>query len=74
MASDEQEQKQERNKGVLRFAQDDVSLLVLGRGRVRHWGAPGDEVDGAEEAGGDGADLVEVLHLKAVAVLLDEGL
>src|SRR6202011_3911383 len=35
--------------------------------------AAGDEVDGAEDAGGDGLDLVEVLHLEAVAVLGDEG-
>jgi len=28
----------------------------------------------AEEAGGDGLDLVEVLHLEAVAVFGDEGL
>ena len=41
------------------------------------WGADGslrgasDEVDGAEDAGGDGLDFVEVLHLEAVAVFFD---
>jgi hypothetical protein len=33
----------------------------------------GDQVDGAEDAGGDGLDFVEVLHLEAVAVFFDEG-
>src|SRR5260370_24166532 len=33
----------------------------------------GCEVDGAEEAGGDGLDFVEVLHLEAVAVFFYEG-
>ena len=33
----------------------------------------GDQVDGAEDAGGDGSDFVEVLHLEAVAVFFDEG-
>ena len=32
----------------------------------------GDEVDFAEDAGGDGLDFVEVLHLEAVAVFFDE--
>ena len=32
-----------------------------------------DEVDGAEDAGRDGLDFVEVLHLEAVAVFFDEG-
>ena len=36
-------------------------------------GGVGDEVDGAEDAGGDGLDFVEVLHLEAVAVFFDEG-
>ena len=36
-------------------------------------GVLGDELDGAEEAGGDGLDLVEVLHLETVAVFFDEG-
>ena len=36
-------------------------------------GVLGDEVDGAEDAGGDGLDFVEVLHLEAVAVFFDEG-
>ena len=30
-------------------------------------------MDGAEDAGGDGLDFVEVLHLEAVAVFFDEG-
>ena len=34
---------------------------------------PGDEVDGAEDAGGDGLDQIEVLHLEAVAIFGDEG-
>ena len=33
----------------------------------------GDEVDGAEDAGGDGLDIFEVVHLEAVAVFCDEG-
>ena len=33
----------------------------------------GDQVDGAEDAGGDGLDFVEVLHLETVAVFFDEG-
>ena len=33
----------------------------------------GYEVDGAEDAGGDRFDFVEVLHLEAVAVFFDEG-
>ena len=33
----------------------------------------GDEVDGAEDPGGDGLDFVEVLHLEAVAVFFYEG-
>ena len=37
------------------------------------FGVLGDEVDGAQEAGGDGSDLVEVLHLEAVAVFFYEG-
>ena len=37
------------------------------------FGLLGDEVDGAEDAGGDGLDLVEVLHLETVAVFFDEG-
>ena len=36
-------------------------------------GALSDEVDGAEDAGGDGFDFVEILHLEAVAVFFDEG-
>ena len=38
------------------------------------FGVLGYEVDGAEDAGGDGLDFVEVLHLEAVAVFFDEGL
>ena len=36
-------------------------------------GILGYEVDRAEDAGGDGLDFVEVLHLEAVAVFGDEG-
>ncbi len=39
-----------------------TSLLVVG-----------DELDGAEEAGGYGVDFVQVLHLEAVAVFFYEG-
>ncbi len=42
----------------------------LGGGSSR--GGLGYEMDGAEDAGGDGFDLVEVLHLEAVAVFFDE--
>jgi hypothetical protein len=42
-------------------------------GAIGSLGVLGDEVDGAEEAGGDGLDFVEVLHLEAVAVFFYEG-
>ena len=43
-----------------------VVILCLSRGL---WGVLGYEVDLAEDAGGDGFDLVEVLHLEAVSIL-----
>src|SRR5258708_15132847 len=48
-------------------------VLWLLRGVQALAGLLGYEVDLAEEAGGDGLDLVEVLHLEAVAVFGDEG-
>jgi len=51
------------------FAQDDRGFL-LWRSSL---GVLGDEVDGAEDAGGDGLDFVEVLHLEAVAVFFYQG-
>ena len=37
------------------------------------WGVLGYEVDLAKDAGGDGLDFIEVLHLEAVSVFGDEG-
>ena len=48
----------------------------VGHGASGSWASLsslGDEVDLAEDAGGDGLDFVEVLHLEAVAVFVDEG-
>ena len=50
-------------------AQDEAVFLW----RHLSLGGLGDEVDGAEDAGGDWLDFVEVLHLEAVAVFFYEG-